>query len=299
MYNLLSLLAGVAIAILVTLNGQLSSAHGVFVSAVIIHIVGILFAILLLLILRKKFTFKSTCPAWAYLGGVIGVLTTVFNNFSFGKISVTSILALGLFGQTVTALLFDHFGILGTKKQTFKVTSLFGLVFALGGIFMMFDASSGIVLYAILLSVAAGVSSVLSRSVNAVLANEIGALQGSLINHIAGLPVCVVVLFLLGRNELTAEFAFHGSTPWIYIGGAFGVIAVLLYNIVVPKVPAFYVTLLAFIGQVFAGLVIDVMMNNGYSKRTMIGGVLVSVGVGINMILEQIACKRRQGGGGE
>ncbi|HAU84799.1 MAG TPA: hypothetical protein DCW90_04650, partial [Lachnospiraceae bacterium] len=71
MYNLLSLLAGVAIAILVTLNGQLSSAHGVFVSAVIIHIAGIIFAILLLLILRKKFTLKSTCPAWAYLGGVI------------------------------------------------------------------------------------------------------------------------------------------------------------------------------------------------------------------------------------
>ena len=282
MYNLLSLLAGVAIAILVTLNGQLSSAHGVFVSAVIIHIVGILFAILLLLILRKKFTFKSTCPGWAYLGGVIGVLTTVFNNFSFGKISVTSILALGLFGQTVTALLFDHFGILGTKKQTFKLTSLFGLVFAFGGILMMFDAS-----------VAAGVCNVLSRSVNAVLANEIGALQGSLINHIAGLPVCVVVLFLLGRNELNTAFTFHGSTPWIYIGGAFGVIAVLLYNIVVPKVPAFYVTLLAFIGQVFAGLLIDVMMNNGYSKRTMIGGVLVSVGVGINMILEQMGSKRK------
>ena len=122
----------------------------------------------------------------------------------------------------------------------------------------MFDASSEIVFYAILLSVAAGVCNVLSRSVNAVLANEIGVLQGSLINHIAGLPVCVVVLFLLGRNELNTAFTFHRSTLWIYIGGAFGVIAVLLYNIVVPKVPAFYVTLLAFIGQVFAGLLIDI-----------------------------------------
>ncbi|HAU88236.1 MAG TPA: hypothetical protein DCW90_23005, partial [Lachnospiraceae bacterium] len=139
---------------------------------------------------------------------------------------------------------------------------------------MMFDASSGIVLYAILLSVAAGVSNVLSRSVNAVLSNKIGPLQGSLVNHITGLPVCVAVLFLLGRNELNSTFTLHGSTPWIYFGGAFGVISVLLYNIVVPKVPAFYVTLLAFIGQVFAGVLIDVMMNNGYSKRTMIGGVL-------------------------
>lgn len=290
MYNLLSLLTGVIIAIMVAINGQLSAEHGVFTSTVIIHIVGTIFAVLVILILRKKFTFKSNCPAWAYLGGAIGVFTTVFNNFSFGKISVTSIVALGLLGQTITALLFDYFGILGSKKQTFKKSSLFGLVFAIAGIIMMFDSSSGVVVYAIILSFGAGISIVLSRNVNAVLANEIGELQGSLVNHAVGLPISILFLIFLGRNEFSS-FVINTSSLWIYIGGMFGVISVLLYNIIVPKVPAFYVTLLTFVGQVFMGLFIDIMMNNGFSGKTLWGGMLVAVGIGMNMVLEQLSKK--------
>ena len=286
MYNLLSLFTGIIIAIMVAINGQLSAEHGVFTSTVIIHIVGTVFAAIVILLSRKKFIWKSNCPAWAYLGGVIGVLTTVFNNFACGKISITSIVALGLLGQTVTALLFDYFGILGTKKQTFNPSSLIGLLFAAAGIFIMFDTSSGVVVYAIVLSICAGITIVLSRNVNAVLANEIGALQGSFVNHVVGLPLSILFLLIMGRGELGSSFAVNTASLWIYIGGAFGVLLVMLYNIIVPKVPAFYVTLLTFVGQVFMGLLIDILLDNGYSGKTIWGGILVSARVGVNMLLD-------------
>ncbi len=59
-----------------------------------------------------------------YLGGAIGVLTTLFHNLAFTKISVTSIIALSLFGQTITSLIVDKFGIFGMQKRVFERTSL-------------------------------------------------------------------------------------------------------------------------------------------------------------------------------
>ena len=98
MYNMLSLLTGVVIAVMVAVNGGLSQHYGIFIAAVIIHIVGVLFAFFLCVVLKRKISFKKL-PLWLYTGGAIGVLTTVFNNFAFGRISMTSIVALGLLGR--------------------------------------------------------------------------------------------------------------------------------------------------------------------------------------------------------
>ena len=46
MYQFLSLLTGMVIALMVALNGDLTTFYGMFTAAVIIHIVGTLFAIL-------------------------------------------------------------------------------------------------------------------------------------------------------------------------------------------------------------------------------------------------------------
>lgn len=286
MFYLLSLLAGIVVAFMVATNGSLSDAYGVFLSTVMIHIIGSAFALLILAIRRKKFCLFGKCPLWAYLGGTIGVLTTLFNNFAFGSISVTSIVALSLLGQTLTALCIDYFGILGATKQKFRRSSLIGFLFALGGIFLMIDTSSSIVLYAILLSFASGISIVLSRNVNATLAKDIGALEGSFMNHLTGLIVSTLILFLFGQKELIGGINLQAVSPIMFTGGALGVICVLLYNIVVPKIAAFHVTLLTFIGQVFMGLILDILMENEFSYRTIWGGILISLGVCINMILE-------------
>ena len=103
---MLSLLTGVVIAVMVAVNGGLSQHYGIFIAAVIIHIVGVLFAFFLCVVLKRKISFKKL-PLWLYTGGAIGVLTTVFNNFAFGRISMTSIVALGLFGQTVQSIVLD------------------------------------------------------------------------------------------------------------------------------------------------------------------------------------------------
>lgn len=294
MVDLLSLLTGVVIAFMVAVNGGLTAQYGVFGAAVIIHIVGSFFAFLLIKNHRQNVSLQLSIPWWMYIGGVIGVLTTAFNNFAYGKISLTSIVALGLFGQTATSLVIDSFGLLGMGKYSFKKSTLIGLAFALVGIFMMLDNSAGSALYALTLSFVGGVTVVLSRTVNAGLSERIGAMQGSFVNHIVGLPVTMGALFLWGRNDpIFTGFSFS-SNGWIYFGGVLGVLVVLLFNITVPKTPAFRLTLLSFIGQVFAGIALDLITKQGYTEATFFGGLLVAAGIASNILIEQTYLHRER-----
>ncbi|HOP10082.1 MAG TPA: DMT family transporter [Oscillospiraceae bacterium] len=288
MFDLLSLLTGMIVAVMVAVNGGLTTQYGVFGAAVIIHIIGSAFAFLLLIVKRQPIAFPQKITWWLYTGGAIGVLTTAFYNFAYGKISLTGIVALGLLGQTVTSLLIDNFGLFGMRKYPFKKSTLIGLAFAAVGIFMMLNQSAVNALYAVAFSFFGGVTVVLSRTVNGGLAQHTGALRGSYINHIVGLPVTVAALFLLGRSDAVFNGFTLSSHWWIYLGGIFGVIIVLVFNIIVPKIPSFRLTLLAFIGQVFAGIVLDLITKQGYSWMTFFGGLVVSAGVGVNMLIEHL-----------
>ena len=215
MYEMLALLTGLILSVMVSVNGNLSGSFGVFRASVIIHVVGILFAFLLCTVRRENRKLSGHAPAWIYLGGVIGAFTTVFNNLAFGHISMTSIVALGLLGQTLMSLVIDWLGLFGMKRCPFCRYSLVGLAFSLTGIFIMLDATVGQAACAVLLSLGAGVTVVLSRTVNARLSGKVGALPGSLVNHMAGLPVTVVFCVLAGETMLPVSGSMV-SHPWIY-----------------------------------------------------------------------------------
>ena len=208
MYIFLSLLTGAIISVMVAINGDLTTYYGMFTAAVIIHIVGSVFAYIVMKFKKQTLSFTSDIPLWFYLGGALGVITTFCNNFAFGKISLTSIIAIGLLGQTVTSLVIDSFGLFGMNKYGFQKHTLIGLSLALLGMLMMLDTPSSSGLFAVVLSFIAGSSIVLSRTCNARLADRIGALPGSLVNHLVGLPLCIILFLLCGTQELSSGFTF-------------------------------------------------------------------------------------------
>ena len=294
MYQLFSVLTGLILAVMIAINGHLSEQYGVFTAAMIIHIVGVIFAFCLCLLRKEKYRLPARVPIWIYSGGVIGVITTVCNNLSFGHISMTSILALGLFGQMVTALLIDCLGLFGMKKHPFRKASLTGFLFAVAGIVMMLDSTVTAAAYAVLFSLGAGVSVVLSRTVNAHLSQQVGALQGSLINHLAGLPITIIIVLLTASGRAVPAPA--SSLPaWIYLGGALGVVTVLLCNITVPKVPAFRLTVLTFIGQFFTGICLDFFAGNDQPDASFTGGMVIALGIAINMGIDYLDLRKSAG----
>jgi len=282
LYYFLSLLTGILISVMIAFNGGLSELYGVYSATVIIHIVGLILITALALINRDRL-FSKRQTWFLYLGGALGVLTTVSNNLAFGRISVSAMLALGLFGQSIAGLMFDQYGFFNMPKYPFVKRKLIGLLFIIGGIVSMVNNFEVI---AVIVSFVAGVNIVISRTLNAKLAALTSVRTGTFYNYLIGLFVSIPVFLLLGRNEITlAEFAV--SPNWfIYLGGMLGVCVVLLCNITVMKISALYLTLLIFIGQVFSGILIDVIISQELSLRNLIGGVLVAIGLCINLFLD-------------
>lgn len=295
MYPLLCLFTGVLIAVMVTVNGQLSLVYGVFAATVIIHIVGTIASFLACKVSKTPIRAKEKLPLWMYMGGAIGVCNTLSNAQAYGKISMTSIVALGLLGQTLTSLVIDNFGLMGMPKHPVRKGALAGLLLSLAGIFVMMDSSVGSAVSAVFVAFGGGITIVLSRTVNARLAQHVGPLAGSFINHIVGLPITVVICMVLAPGALRAVIPNFSPVPWIYVGGMMGVCSVMLFNVTVPRVPAFQLTLLGFVGQVFMSIALDLLMDNSYAQVTFIGGLLVAAGVALNMVLEYMMDKKAAG----
>lgn len=288
MYQSLAFVTGIILAVMISVNGGLSGYYGVFPATVIIHLVGTIFSLFFTLKQYGWIKLTGFKPVWIYLGGAIGVFTVVFNNLAFSKLSVTNIIALALFGQTITALIFDHFGLLGMKKIPFKKTSLLGLSFSLFGIWQLLDTSVSGAILAVLYAVTSGVTVVLSRSINTQLSEKIGAMHGALVNHVVGLIVSILILFFV--NIETVPFTLNN--PLMYFGGVLGVVVVYLSNIVVPKVSSFNLTILSFVGQVLMGLVLDLMLTQTYSVPTLKAALIIATGILLTMLTEKVSIKR-------
>ena len=287
MYYILSLLSGVLLAIMIALNGALAGEYGLHWATICIHVTGLALAVILVLAKRER-PFAKRQPWFLYLGGAIGVLLTVFNNFAFGRISVSAILALVLLGQSITGLIMDHYGLWGMQKRRFSKGNLVGIILILCGIAPMLTDFE---IIAVAMSFVSGIAVVFTRTINAKLADATTVRVGTLFNYVVGLSIALPIYFLFGGAEAGEaplwSFVPTASHWYIYLGGVIGLATIVLSNITVLKISAFYLTLLVFIGQVATGIFIDALLDESFSARIFLGGVLVTAGLAANLLMDR------------
>ena len=290
MYYLLSLLAGMMISVMVVFNGGLNARAGQAAALVIIHAAGLLFISLVHLIRGEKPRLKSL-PLWLYAGGFIGVVTTIFNNTAFGHISVSAMMALSLLGESVSGLLADHFGLIGLPVRRFRPEKLWGGLLTLTGIVWMLGDFRPL---PVTVSLLAGVSVLFSRLINGRLARSIGLRASTLCNYLTGLLGALVFFALAGRG---AAWSLALSGPaYLYLGGSFGAVIVLLSTYIVGKIPSFYMSLAIFIGQMFAGLLLDMLLMQRFPAQNVIGSIFVLSGLVLNLMQDRALRERNKAG---
>lgn len=288
MYYFLSLLTGVLVAIMIVFNGDLAGQYGLHSSTIIIHIAGLIVISTVLLIKRIKIVLVKT-KWYFYIGGAIGIYTVVSTNYAFAHITVSEILALGLLGQGIAGLAIDQIGWMGMPQHPFKARKVIGLLLILAGIAYM---TSNFAILAMLAAFTAGFAIISSRTLNAKLAELSSVPMSAFYNYVVGLTLSIPVFLILGRGEIDFSNITFSPNILIYLGGPVGLCTVLICNIVVTKVPAFYLSLLMFIGQVFTGILLDALISGTFSTQILIGGALVASGLCIDLILD----KRAEGG---
>lgn len=136
MNNIFAVFIGAIIAVMVSFNGTLASYAGDYFGVFITQVVALITISFVLIILKKKVKLKNT-PLYLFLGGAIGVALTMFNNISVQHLGVSLSLSLGLLGQSIAAVIIDHFGLLGMKKYRFRKEKLIGFLLAFSGIAVM------------------------------------------------------------------------------------------------------------------------------------------------------------------
>jgi len=118
----------------------------------------------------------------------------------------------------------------------------------------------------IILAVLGGCITIVSMIINSHLAKKIGVFQGTLINYIVGL-LSTILLIAIVRTSLSFSFDSFSKIPfWAFLGGIVGVMVVASSNIIIPKIPIIYTSLLIFVGQLFTGILID-YLRIGFSNR--------------------------------
>ena len=140
---------------------------------------------------------------------------------------------------------------------------------------------------AIVVSLLAGVSNVLSRTVNAELAIHTSLRKSTFMNYLVGLIVATLVLFVAAGGPTLSFPEGTSFQPWIYTGGFIGVAVVMISSATVSKISSFSMTLLVFVGQVFTGILLDVLISGIFSWKTLAGGLCVAAGLTINVIIDR------------
>lgn len=133
----ISVFTGVILAVMVSLNGGVSSASGNYASSVIIHFVGLIGIIAVLFITKSKIKNLKGIPFYTFIGGLIGILTVLFTNTSFASLGVSLTVSLSLLGQLFTSLIVDHFGYFNLPVNKFNKKKILGFIIIIIGIYVM------------------------------------------------------------------------------------------------------------------------------------------------------------------
>lgn len=139
----------------------------------------------------------------------------------------------------------------------------------------------------IILALISGAMVILSMVINSKLASKIGVFQGTFVNYIVGVIFVSIILIFSGNLSKISTEVMKNVPLWAYLGGSVGVAIVIISNIVIPKIPAIYSTLLIFLGQLFMGMGIDYFSGKLISKGKIIGGLFIILGLVYNLNVDK------------
>ncbi|MCS7004690.1 MAG: DMT family transporter [Cytophagales bacterium] len=140
---ILPFLCGVAAATQSGINSQLRWAlHSPIAAALVSFLTGTILLFIIFLVFYDRSNLlpfqEWTKISWyKWTGGALGAFFVTVIILTAQKVGATNLFALIISGQLITALLYDHFGILGFKHHPISFIRLLGVAFLLLGAWLI------------------------------------------------------------------------------------------------------------------------------------------------------------------
>jgi bacterial/archaeal transporter family-2 protein len=131
---LIGLIGGIAVGVQSPIAGAMGQRIGGTASSFIIHLSGMIFSgVLLILRGGEKIQDWRTLP-WYMLGaGIFGLILYQTINVTLPRLGSTIMIALIITGQLLTGVVIDHFGLFGVATHHIDLPRLMGIVALLIG----------------------------------------------------------------------------------------------------------------------------------------------------------------------
>lgn len=136
----------------------------------------------------------------------------------------------------------------------------------------------------ILLALISGIISVISKMLNYKTTEKIGLLNGTLVNYVVGSLFSLLAIIVLGKFNIINPTLISSIPFWLYLGGIFGLLSLVLTIFSLSKVSVVYSTVLILIGQLGTGLVIDGLNSGKFSFLKLLGVALIILGIALDKL---------------
>ena len=123
-----------------------------------------------------------------------------------------------------------------------------------------------------------GALNIINKMVNLRAKQVLGMANGTLINYLEASALAFALSLLLGERHLIQPDYLGGIPPVYYLGGVFGLVALLLSIKGMEKVPVAVSAMVVLAGQLLAGFVMDAAAGR-VGLRELLGLCLVYAGV--------------------
>lgn len=123
-----------------------------------------------------------------------------------------------------------------------------------------------------------GCATVISKMINYRCTKYLGTNNGSLVNYVVASLLSLVLLFV--SSHFSVDLYSFGQAPWwMYLGGAFGIIAFIISMVTLSHLKVMESTILLLAGQLTAGIVFDALIFQDISLKKLAGIFLVAAGI--------------------
>lgn len=202
---------------------------------------------------------ERTIPWWMLIGGAAGALTVATQSLTVGIVGV-SLFTVGLVaGQTVGGLAIDRIGYGPGGVVPVTVPRLVGGALALVAVAVMLLVGEGVAdvpVWILALPLIVGVGLSWQQATNGRLRQRVGSpLTATFVNFLVGSTLLVVGALVV--TILTGPPRPLPAEPWLYLGGALGVVYIVMSAALVAHTGVLLFGLGAVSGQLVASLVLD------------------------------------------
>ncbi|WP_375386706.1 DMT family transporter [uncultured Microbacterium sp.] len=291
-----AVLVGVLTALQARINGQLGVRLGDgFTAAVISFGSGLAILILLSFLLADgrrgaarlvREVRARRIPWWMLAGGAAGAFTVATQGLAVGLIGVSLFTVGVVAGQTVCGLVLDRTGYGPSGVVAVTVGRLIGAALALVAVAISLGGGlAGIPLWMLVLPFLAGAGIAWQQATNGRLRARVGTpLTATLVNFAGGTAILAVAAGI--RIAITGPPAAFPTDPWIYLGGAVGVVYIFLSAALVAYTGVLLLGLGSVVGLLITAIVLDALWPAAGDQRLVreaitVGIALISVVVAV------------------